>query len=54
MRMSAERGVWMLRGWRWRLRGGWVRSKRVFQALFMEFGYITAGKKIIAINNMNE
>ena len=31
-----------------------MRSKRVFQALFIEFGYITAGKKIIAINNMNE
>jgi len=31
-----------------------VRIKRVFQALFIEFGYPTAGKKIIAINNMNE
>ena len=30
-----------------------MRSKCVFQALFMEFGYIAAGKKIIAINNMN-
>ena len=33
--------------------GGWVRRKHVFRALFIEFGYITADKKIIAINDMN-
>jgi len=46
-------GLWMLLGWRLRLRGG-GGSKSVFQALFMEFGYLTVGKKIIAINNIKE
>ena len=31
-----------------------MRSKCVFQALFMEFGYLTVGKKIIAINNIKQ
>jgi len=29
-------------------------GKSVFQALFMEFGYLTVGKKIIVKNNIKE
>jgi hypothetical protein len=29
-------------------------SKSVFQALFMEFGHLTVGKKIISINDIKE